>query len=246
MKTILVVEDDAVVRKVIRDALQREYEVLEASGYSEAANHLHKPLDLAIIDYNLPGRDGFEVLKAVREKNPAVLSVIITAYGSESVAIRALRTQVTDYIKKPFSLSNLRKRVAGILEGKRCDEIPETTGRRKEFIIEHIAEYMEDYYKEEITLDRLSRIACIDRYKLCRAFKERFGQNFKSYLNTIRVKNAEEKLKNPDLSITDIALDSGYGSVDHFIRIFKAAYGVPPREYRNRQIARRPQESGQF
>jgi putative two-component system response regulator len=103
-KTILIVEDDTVVREVIKDALKREYNVLEASNYSEAVKLLGHSVDLAIIDYILPDSDGFEVLKAIREEKIALPAIIMTGYSNEAVVIKALRSAVADYIKKPIKL----------------------------------------------------------------------------------------------------------------------------------------------
>lgn len=113
-KSILLVEDDLVVKDLIRDSLEKEYEILEASTYSEAINQSKNHIDLAIIDYSLPDGDGFEVLKKLREKRPALPAIMITAYSSEDVAIKAVRTVVNEYIKKPLSLRHLKTRVSEI------------------------------------------------------------------------------------------------------------------------------------
>jgi AraC-like DNA-binding protein len=75
-------------------------------------------------------------------------------------------------------------------------------------------------------------MACMNRFKFCRAFKQRFGKTFTSYLNHIRIKKASELLKNPNLSVTEIAFFVGYGSFSQFMRVFKTIYGVSPKEYR--------------
>jgi AraC-like DNA-binding protein len=54
----------------------------------------------------------------------------------------------------------------------------------------------------------------------------------KSYLNDIRLKKAAEFLMNRDLTIGDIAFAIGFGCVEHFKRVFKSRYGIPPRKYR--------------
>jgi YesN/AraC family two-component response regulator len=233
-KSILLVEDDAVVRDMIKFVLERKYKVLEASRYSEAVNLLKNPIDLAIIDYSLPDKDGFDVLKAVRKARPSIPVIIITAYSSESLAIKAVRAGATDYIKKPLSLKDLMKRLSEILEGENSNGYSEEMIRRYEFIMDGITSYIENNYNKDLTLDKLARIACMDKYKFCRAFKEKFGQGFRSYLNRIRIRNAAELLKNLDLSITEIAFFVGYGSVEHFERVFKKSYRVSPREYRGK------------
>ncbi|MEK6690125.1 MAG: response regulator transcription factor [Nitrospirota bacterium] len=233
-KTILLVEDDGVVRDVLREVLEKDYKILVAWNYSETVKHLENNIDLALIDYSLPDKNGFEVLKAIREAKPALPAIIITAYGTEHIAIKAVRAGVTDYIKKPISLKYLKSKVSEILEGKKDDKYLETVEGRKEFIIDGIALYLEDNYMEDMTRDKLARMVCLDRYELGKLFKERFGKSLISYLNHIRIENTTELLKNKDLSITEIAYSVGYGSVDHFNRVFKETYGEPPREYRRK------------
>jgi two-component system response regulator YesN len=231
-KTILLVEDDTVVREVIKDALKREYNVLEASGYSEAIKLFGYPIDLALIDYVLQDSDGFEVLKAIREVRPELPAIIMTAYSNENVVLRAIRTEVADYIKKPLKLAYLRKRLSEILGDMEANKNLEGLESREEFVLDGVAAYLEEKYMKELTLDKVAGMACMSRFRFCRTFKERFGQSFVSYLNSIRVKNAAELLKKPNLTITEIAQFVGYKSITHFERMFRTLYGVSPGEYR--------------
>jgi YesN/AraC family two-component response regulator len=235
-KNILLVDDDTTVRDMIKDALEKEYNVLEASGYSEAVEQLKYHIDLALIDYVLPGSDGFEVLKAIRNAIPALPAIIMTGYSNENVVIKALRTEVADYIKKPVKLSYLRRRLSEILGGEESNRNFESVDSREEFILDAIAVHIEENYMKDLTLNKLASMSCMNRFKFCRAFKERVGQTFISYLNRIRVKNAAELLKNRNLNITDIAFFVGYNSVVHFDRVFRTMYGISPREYRRKVI----------
>ncbi|MEW6418907.1 MAG: response regulator transcription factor [Nitrospirota bacterium] len=235
-KTILLVDDDPVVRDVIKGALEREYDVLEASGYQEVIKQLTKPVDLALIDYILPDRDGFEVLKALREIKPALPAIIMTGYSSEKVAIKALRSAVADYIKKPISLKYLRRRLSEIVGGKWTNESNEHLETREEFILDGIAAYIRENYMKDLTLDNLAKMACMSRFKLSRSFKDRFGKTFTSYLNSIRVKNALELLKNPNINIAEAAHLVGYKSGRYLNRIVKAVYKMSPTEYRKKNI----------
>jgi transcriptional regulator GlxA family with amidase domain len=74
----------------------------------------------------------------------------------------------------------------------------------------------------------------MSRYKFCRTFKGTFGQSFKSYLNSIRVRNAAELLKNTHLNVTEITYFVGFGSVVNFERVFKDIHGATPLEYRRK------------
>lgn len=114
-KTILLVDDDFAVRNTLKDYLEKKYTVLEASGCKEVIRQLAKPIDLAIIDFILPDADGFKVLKILRAINGSLPVIIITGYGSENLAIEAIRHKASDYIKKPVELAYLKKRVSEAL-----------------------------------------------------------------------------------------------------------------------------------
>jgi CheY-like chemotaxis protein len=71
-KTILLVEDDGVMRDMIKGAIESKYNILEAANCHEAFKQINDPLGLAIIDYQLPDGNGLEVLKALREVKPDI------------------------------------------------------------------------------------------------------------------------------------------------------------------------------
>lgn len=230
--TILLVDDDPVVRDIIKVALEGRYEVLTASNYSEAITYLGDRIDLALIDYVLPDGDGLDLLKAIRAVRPELSVIIMTGYSTEAVIIKALRAGATDYIKKPVSIKYLSEKISGIFECKGVNGQPENVGSREEFIIDGIADYIAERYRDDLTLDQLAEKACMNKYKFCKVFKRRIGQSLTSYLNYVRVNNSAELIQNPDLSITEIAFYIGYKSIVHFERMFKSQYGMSPREFR--------------
>jgi AraC-like DNA-binding protein len=104
--------------------------------------------------------------------------------------------------------------------------------KRDDFIMDMIALYLKENYMKNITLTKILNIACMNRNKFCRAFKQRFGQSLVTYLNGLRARRAAEMLRNPDLSITEIAHHVGFESVTHFNRVFGKINRLCPREYR--------------
>ncbi len=232
-KCVLLVDDDALMRDVIKIALGREqYDVLEASDYSEAVGQLNKPVDLALIDYVLPERDGLDVLKAIRQAKPELPVILMTAYGNEDLVMKAAKSGAADYIKKPFTPANLTRKLSEILGTTSANGHCESVKTREEFIIDGMRLYIDEHCMEDLTLEKLAEMAGMNRFKFSRCFKERCGQCFTSYLNSTRVKRAAELLKNPYLTITEIAYFVGYNSVVHFERVFKELKGISPREYR--------------
>lgn len=235
-KIILLVEDDGTFRDLIKGAFERQYNILEASSCSEAIKQIKKPIDLALIDYSLPDGDGLDILKALREANRELPVIMMTAYSTEDLAIKAFRSGATDYLKKPFTFTYLTGKLSEIFEGKKNGEEPESATGREVFIMDCIAAFIEENYTKKMTRDELAAKACMDRYKFSKMFNERFGQGMKSYLNTIRIKKAAELLQNQELGVAEVAFSVGYGSVPHFCRVFREAYGLSPKEHREKVL----------
>jgi len=101
---ILVVEDDPVQRKLVRQNLEaRGFPVIEASSRKEALDAvLRRPVDVAVVDYKLGDETGIDVIKDVLAANPLVTPIMVTAYGNIERAVEAVRAGAYDYIVKPL------------------------------------------------------------------------------------------------------------------------------------------------
>lgn len=115
-QTILVVDDEPKLCQILQKVLtQGGYEVLtETSGEAALCVFKKKPVHLILLDLKMPGMDGLEVLKKVREEKQgtSVPVVIMTAYGSASSAREALSLGAVDYLAKPFDLRELKSIVS--------------------------------------------------------------------------------------------------------------------------------------
>ena len=114
---ILIVDDEARMRKLVRDFLEREgYDVSEAADGDQAVATFfeHKDIDLVILDVMMPGRDGWEVLKTIREYS-RVPVIMLTAKGDEQDELHGFDLGVDEYISKPFSPRILVARVQALL-----------------------------------------------------------------------------------------------------------------------------------
>ena len=110
-KPILLVEDEAVLRESIRDWLiDVGYEVETAEDGEQAMKTIgEQEFGVLILDLRLPGKDGLEVLREAREKQPSLKGIIITAYPSVDTAIEAIKRGAIDYLPKPFDLNYLEE-----------------------------------------------------------------------------------------------------------------------------------------
>jgi DNA-binding NtrC family response regulator len=110
METILLVEDKAELREMLVQALRRmQFEPTAAGSAEEAREHLARQRFSAVLtDLKLPAGSGLEVLKAALEADAAIPVVIMTAYGTVSQAVEAMRQGAYDFIQKPIDLEHLK------------------------------------------------------------------------------------------------------------------------------------------
>ena len=107
--TILIVEDEETQRSLLSGLLQKEGYTVEEAGNGANAIDLFrtKTIDLVLLDFKLPDMDGLAILKGVKEINPALEIIMITAYGSIENAVNALKAGASEYLTKPIDLDDL-------------------------------------------------------------------------------------------------------------------------------------------
>jgi DNA-binding NtrC family response regulator len=115
---ILVIDDDTSLRRVLEYNLQTEgYQVQTASSGEEGIYWFGQcQPSLVITDMKMPGMDGLMVLKAIKERSPEALVIIITAFATVDVAVEAMKAGAHDYITKPFNRDQLRLTVKKALQ----------------------------------------------------------------------------------------------------------------------------------
>ncbi|MFP6640512.1 MAG: response regulator, partial [Myxococcota bacterium] len=107
--SVLVADDEASIRFVLREALEAEGHAVSETGDGETAAQLlsSSNFDLAFIDIRMPGQTGLEVLKQVRAMGTSTAIVIITAQNTMDNAVEAMKMGALDYLIKPFSLAQV-------------------------------------------------------------------------------------------------------------------------------------------
>ncbi len=123
-RRILVIEDDCAIREGIIDALRYEgYDTREAArGDMALPLAIQVDCDLILLDLVLPGGDGLEILRQVRQCRPTLPVIILTARGEEKDRVRGLKLGADDYVVKPFGVKELLARVEAVL--RRSPERP--------------------------------------------------------------------------------------------------------------------------
>ena len=122
---VLVVDDDATVREVVVSYLRaREHEVVEAEdGETALARQREEPHDLVVLDLMLPGIDGIEVCRQLRQDGDVPV-IMLTALGEETDRVVGLEVGADDYVTKPFSPRELALRVDSVLRRTRTPLAP--------------------------------------------------------------------------------------------------------------------------
>ena len=118
MAKILLVDDAAFMRKVIKDTLSKAgytdlHEAVDGADAVEKYNSL-KP-DLVLMDITMPNKDGLEALKEIRAADPGANVVMCSAMGQETMVIDAIRSGAKDFIVKPFKGERVLKTVTSIV-----------------------------------------------------------------------------------------------------------------------------------
>ncbi len=114
---VLVVEDDAAIRRGLVDTLRYAgFDLLECdNGRAAVELALESEIDLVLLDVMLPGMDGFSVLERLRRSQPTLPVIMVTARGGEEDRVRGLTDGADDYVVKPFSAKELLARVEAVL-----------------------------------------------------------------------------------------------------------------------------------
>ena len=122
MKNILIVDDEPDIREILRYNLEKEgFSITEAVDGNDALDKVSKHLDLAILDIMMPGKDGYEVCRKIREQGNTLPIVFLTAMDREFDEVRGLEVGGDDYVRKPFSPKMLIARINAIF--RRIDQI---------------------------------------------------------------------------------------------------------------------------
>src|ERR1700733_11881354 len=151
MSTILIVEDEAKMRRLLELNLGEDgFQTLSAPDVETGIELLRQnSVDLVLTDLKLPGMGGLEFLQTIKRQNANLPVVVMTAYGSVETAVEAMKAGASDYILKPFSLAEMRMAVEKELDVRRLREenrsLREALGHRYSFpnVVAHSAKMQE-------------------------------------------------------------------------------------------------------
>ena len=123
MIRVILCDDHAMIRRGIRDTLAEAVDiqvVAETGSYSEVREALRNtPCDVLVLDLNMPGRGGLEVLAALREEGSPVKTLVVSMYPEDQYAIRCLRAGAMGYLNKSADPAELINAIRTLMQGRK-------------------------------------------------------------------------------------------------------------------------------
>ena len=221
---LLVVDDDPSIREGLVLALAGSYTVhTSATGDAACAILRTRPVAGIVLDAILGDEHGLDLVDRFRGLSQAPI-LLLTGYGSEELAIRALRAKVAEYLKKPVDLHELYRALARLLPSLNFPPDPMTHAHL------HLAEDAE----ERFTGRDLARHVGLSERQLRRRFQDAYGKTPRRYLSERRLRQAADMLRTTRLGIKQIAAELGAPSLPAFRREFTRLFGVTPLAFRAR------------
>lgn len=259
LRTILIVEDNDEMRRMMARILNGTYSVLEAEDGRRAIEMLSAGLhpDIIVSDIMMPEVDGLELLEKVRT-NPEwshIPFMLLSAKASVYDRIQGLECGADDYMTKPFSASYLKARIKSIIERRsrlrefflRKDSSSESpdipsggdepvamTGKDADFIRELMRYLEENARRLDLTIDEMATALGYGRTVFNRKVKSLLDSTPVELLSSVRMKLARQLLSEGSLTVAEITYRCGFSSPQYFNRVFKAAHGCTPGEFQCR------------
>ena len=193
-------------------------------------------------DIAMPGLDGLAMIAALRSEFPEMQISILTGYRDFDFCRQALKLGVVRFLLKPSNMEELEEalQVMAARCGRESDtkeeQETEAADSASGFIVRNALAYMEEHYREKLTLNSVADKIYVSQWHLSKLLNKQEGKTFSEVLNGIRVDKAKELLRDPALRIADIAEMVGFLDVAHFSRVFKKITGVSANEYRNKKV----------
>lgn len=254
---ILLVEDDADMRLFIRQELENQYQIEEATNGAVGLEKAQKMIpDLIITDVMMPEMNGMELCRIL--KTSATTShipiIILTAQSGTEHLIEGLETGADSYISKPFHTRHLKIRIEKLIElrnkmkerfsksiNMNAQEITLTS--TDERLLQNAIDYVRNNMENpELSVEDMSKKLGLSRTHLHRKLKALTGQTPVEFIKMIRMKQAAYLLSTGKLSISEVGYKVGYSTPSYFSSSFNAYFGMSPTAYMEEKTNEKKEE----
>ena len=250
---VLVIEDNKDVASYIGGQFDSRYAVVYAeNGQVGLEKALELVPDLIVTDLMMPGLDGLEVCRQVR--NSEIIShvpIIITAKITEEARIKGIEAGADAYLAKPFNDNELRTRADKLLQGRKLLQKKFATmsaefkkdddakaPAAKDVDLRFLAKvssavYMQISGGKDVDVAIVASLMCMSPRQFYRKINALTGYTPSAYILRLKIKKAKNLLvNNPQMSLGEVADKCGFNDYSNFVRAFKTVAGVTPTNYR--------------
>ena len=235
---LLIADDEnlelQVLEKTIKKFFLNELEIFMASNGKQAAQISNETeINIALLDIEMPGMNGIELAKLLREKNPDCIIIFITAYDKFDYAIEAMHIKAFDYLLKPWKEEKLTGLISEAIVNIKESSLENSANENlQESQKSAIKKYIKENYKRDISAGDVAGILGYSDVYFSKIFKQLFDDTFINYLTKVRIDKAKVLLKDVGFNIKEVGASVGYTDSNYFTKVFKRAVGMSPSEYR--------------
>lgn len=246
LPVLLIAEDNASLRQIIRELFMPDFQILEAVDGNEAFKIAKREVpDIIISDVMMPHMNGFEFSRAIKENEVTsfIPVVLLTARTGDEAHLESLKNQADAYLTKPFNNNILRSKVSQLLRERaklRERYSQELVLRPKDIVLntadmkflerlQHILDHKLE--NPEFSAEDFAMEVGMSRMQLHRKLKSLTGLSATEFMRSERLKMALPMLKNGQLNVSEVAYAVGFNDVSYFSKCFKDQYGATPSEY---------------
>lgn len=236
---LLIADDENLELKVLEKTVKKyfvdELEIFASSNGRKASQICDevKP-DIALLDIEMPGMNGIELAKYIKEKYADCIIIFITAYDRFDYAIEAIHIKALDYLLKPWKEERLCELISTAIENVRSVQKTDSIVHSQKDVIK---DYIDRNYKKDISAKDVAGILGYSDVYFSKVFKQLFDDNFINYLTKIRMDRAKLLLKDVSFNIKEVGKSVGYADSNYFTKVFKRSIGMSPSEYRSKHNA---------
>ncbi|MDD7267955.1 MAG: response regulator [Lachnospiraceae bacterium] len=243
MWKVIAADDEGYIREALQKLINWERLGCQLAAVAGDGQELMERIkeelpDIVITDIQMPGADGIAVCKYLYEISPETPVIILTAHSDFEYARAAIRYDACEYVLKVSIMEELEvaveKAIARLTRLHREVENGEDGGGESASLIERIDAYIQENYRNKITLDEMAEALHVNRSYLSRFYKSKREVNLFDAILQRRIEAAKDCLLHTDMKTYEISEAIGVEDAGYFSKMFKRSTGCSPKEYRKR------------